>query len=103
MQERIAGADTRRDRRAKEMTLPVSWPSDGVSKLMVVGFYRVLRLKHRLTMEIAEVPTAFRLTVRNIDGVRLDMNWSEVKGKNCGGTEPDSVVDVRDASATAVR
>ena len=63
------------------MTLPVSWPSDGVCKLMVVGFYRVLRLKHRLTMEIAEVPTAFRLTVRNIDGVRLDMNWSEVKAR----------------------
>ena len=81
MQERIAGADTRRDRRAKEMTLPVSWLSDGVCKLMVVGFYRVLRLKHRFTMEIAEVPTAFRLKVKNIDSVRLDMNWSEVKAR----------------------
>ena len=81
MQERLAGADTRRDRRAKEMTLPVSWLSDGVCKLMVVGFYRVLRLKHSFTMEIAEVPTAFRLKVKNIDSVRLDMNWSEVKAR----------------------
>ena len=50
-------------------------------KLMVVGFFRVLRLKHRLTMEIAEVPTAFRLKVKNIDNVRLDMNWSEVQAR----------------------
>ena len=63
------------------MTLSVSWPSDGVCKLMVVGFYRVLRLEHRFTMEIAEVLTSFQLKVRNIDSVRLDMNWSEVKAR----------------------
>ena len=70
-----------RGRRAKEITLPFSWSSDGVCKMMVVGFYGVLRLKHRLTMEIAVVPTACRLKVNIIDNVRLDMNWSEVQAR----------------------
>ena len=43
--------------------------------------FRVLCLKHRLTMEIAEVPTAFRLKVKIIDNVQLDMNWSQVQAR----------------------
>ena len=64
--------------------------------------YRVRRLKHRLTMEIAE---AYR---NQFDGEKhrqcpVGHELERGKGKNRGGTEPDRVVDVRDASATAVR